>query len=92
MQSVIHKLPSLIIMTLIAYQEHLHQRSVCDPALVTLDEVHQENPVNPLEDYKYPDSEKMYSFASPGGALEESNKHSQIAFIHCSLFPIGYIV
>jgi len=54
-----------------------------------LDEVHQSNPVNPLEDYQDPDSEKMQSFESPGGALEESNKHSQIVFIHCSLFPIG---
>jgi hypothetical protein len=31
--------------------EHLHQRSVCDPEQeIILDEVHQLNPVSPLED------------------------------------------
>jgi hypothetical protein len=38
-----------------------------------LDEVHQSNPVELLEDYKDPDSGKMQSFESPGGALEECN-------------------
>ncbi len=64
---------------------HLHQCSVCDPsALEILDEVHQSNPVNPLEDcWESPD--KMHSFQSPRGALQESNKYSQIVFIECSL-------
>jgi hypothetical protein len=35
------------------------------------------------------DPGKMQSFQSPGGALEQSNKHNQIAFIDCSLFLIG---
>ncbi len=30
--------------------EHFHQCSVCEPALEILDEVHQSNPENPLED------------------------------------------
>jgi hypothetical protein len=47
--------------------DHLHQRSVCDPALEILDEVHQSNPVNPLKVYW--DLEKMHSFEIPGGAL-----------------------
>jgi hypothetical protein len=45
--------------------EHLHQRSLCDPALEILDEVHQLlNPVNPLEDCW--DDEKMHNFQIPG--------------------------
>jgi hypothetical protein len=68
----------------------LHQHSVCDLALEIFDEVHQENPVDSLEDCC--DPEKMCSFQSPGGALEQSDKHSQIVFIDCSLFLIGYIV
>ncbi len=70
--------------------ERLDQRSVCDLALEILDEVQQENPVDSLEDCC--DAEKMYSFQSPGGALERSDKHSQIVFIDCSLFLIGSIV
>jgi hypothetical protein len=30
--------------------EHFRQCSVCDPPVEILDEVHQSNPVNPLED------------------------------------------
>ncbi len=67
--------------------ERLHQRSVCDIALEILDEVQQENPVDSLEDFC--DPEKMYSFQSPGGGLKQSDKHSQIVFIDCSLFLIG---
>jgi hypothetical protein len=40
--------------------EHLHQRSVCDPDLKILDEVHQLNPVSPLEDGW--DPENIHSF------------------------------
>ncbi len=36
--------------TMSSLVEHLHQCSVCDPPVETLDEVHQSNPVNPLED------------------------------------------
>jgi hypothetical protein len=35
------------------------------------------------------DPEKMHGLQSPGGALEVSNKQSQIVFIDCSLFLIG---
>jgi hypothetical protein len=31
--------------------EHLHQCSVCDPAMETSDEVHMSDPVNPLETF-----------------------------------------
>jgi hypothetical protein len=47
--------------------DHLHQRSVRDPALKILDEVHEYNPVDPLE--LFWDPEKMHSFESPGAAL-----------------------
>jgi hypothetical protein len=61
--------------------------------LEILDEVHQsKNPVNPLEDY-WDRVKKCTAFIqSPAGAREQSSKHSEIVFIHCSLFPIGYIV
>ncbi len=73
--------------------EHLHQRSVCDTALEILDEVHQsKNPVNPLEDYLDRVKKCRAFIQSPAGALEQSSKHSEIVFILCSLFPIGYIV
>ncbi len=55
--------------------EQLHQRSVCDPALEMLDESHEYNPVNPLDDCLRPE--------------KESDKHSQIVFSDCSLFLIG---
>ncbi len=57
----------------------LHQHSVCDPVLEILDVVHQSNPMNPLE-------EECTAFQSSGGALEQSNKHSQIIFIDGSQF------
>jgi hypothetical protein len=44
--------------------EHLHQRSVCDPELEILDEVHQLNPASPLEDCW--DLESMHSLQTPG--------------------------
>ncbi len=31
--------------------EHLHQCSACDPGLGIVDEVHQSNPANPLEEF-----------------------------------------
>jgi hypothetical protein len=43
--------------------EHLHQRSVCDPALEILGEVDEPNPVNPLEDCW--DPEKLHNFPEP---------------------------
>jgi hypothetical protein len=47
--------------------------SVCDPAswmrFIGL------NPMNPMEDCS--DPEKLYTFQSPGAALEHSNKHGQ---------------
>jgi hypothetical protein len=46
------------------FLEHLHQHSVCDPALEILDQVHQLNTVNPLEDCWH--AEKNHSFQSPG--------------------------
>jgi hypothetical protein len=56
---------------------------VFSPALEILDEVQQSNAVNPLEDFCAP--ERMHSFHSPGGALEQSNKYNQIVF----MFLIG---
>jgi hypothetical protein len=53
------------------------------------DEVHWLNP-NPMEDCS--DPEKLYTFQSPGAALEHSNKHSQNVFIDCFMFLIGYIL
>jgi hypothetical protein len=58
-----------------------------DLELEILDEVQQSNAVNPLEDFC--DPERIHSFHSPGGALEQSNKYNQIVFIDCSLFLIG---
>jgi hypothetical protein len=55
--------------------EHLPQCSVCDSALEISFEVHQLNPVNPLEDYWDPEK-KAHLFR----ALEEFNKHNQIVF------------
>jgi len=46
--------------------EHLHQCSVCDPALGILDEVHQSNPVTPLED----GTPKRHSFPEPWKTVE----------------------
>jgi hypothetical protein len=43
--------------------------------------------VNPLEDCW--DPENNHNFQSLGGALEQSNKHSEIVFIDCSLSLIG---
>jgi len=58
------------------YLEYLHQCSVCDPDLQLLDEIHRvqiqcihwRNILGPRKNY-------MHSFHSPGGALEQSNKH-----------------
>jgi hypothetical protein len=61
--------------------------SVCDPALEVVHEVHHSNPVNPLEDFW--DPEKVHKLQSLGGALEQSNRLSQIVFIDFSLFLIG---
>ncbi len=47
-------------------QQHLHQCSVCNPALEILDEGHQSSS---LEDFW--DPENKYSFHSLGGVLEE---------------------
>jgi len=71
--------------------EHLHQCSGCDPALEILDEVHQSNPVNLLllEDCWDPEIFLNLSVQSPGGVLEQSNKHNPIVLIDCSLFLIG---
>jgi hypothetical protein len=72
--------------------EHLHQRSVCDPALKILEEVHHSNPANPLEDSCKPENvhtafrERLWRASR--GALEQANKHSQMVFIDCSLFLI----
>jgi len=53
-----------------------------------LDEVQYSNPVNPLEEYS--GTLKTFTgFQSPGGAIEQSNKHSQILFIDCPLFLLG---
>jgi hypothetical protein len=70
--------------------EHLHQCSVCDTALEILVDFHEsKNPVNPLEDY-WDRVKKCTAFIqSPAGALEQSSKHSEIVFIHCSLFPLA---
>ncbi len=46
--------------------EHLHQRSVCEPAREILIQVHQSNPVNPLEDFCDPES--RHNFQSPRSA------------------------
>jgi hypothetical protein len=43
--------------------------------------------VNPLEESW--DPEKYTAFQSPGGAIEQCNKHGQIVFIDCALFLIG---
>jgi hypothetical protein len=65
--------------------EHLHQHSVCDPALEILDEVHQwirwaGRLLGP---------EKNHSFQSREEDLEQCKKHSQIVFVDCSMFLIG---
>jgi len=66
--------------------EHLHQHSVCDPALEILDEVYQSNLVDPVESSESTGNPKnLIAFR----ALEQSNKDSQIVFIDCSLFLIG---
>jgi len=63
------------------YRPHLlHQGSVSYVTLEIFNEVHQSNPVNPLETLK-----KSTGFR----ALEESNNRSPIIFFHCSLFVIG---
>jgi hypothetical protein len=66
-----------------SYIEHLHLWPECDPAQEILAEVEQSNPEDSLEDYCNP--EKTHSFQRPDGAVEESNKHSEIVFIDCSL-------
>jgi hypothetical protein len=65
---------------------HVHQRSVRDPALEILDEVHEPSSVNPLENYYNP--EKLHSFQSPGWDLEQFNKRNQIIFIDHSFFSL----
>ncbi len=44
-------------------------------------------PVDPLED-DCCDPEKIHIFQTPGGALEQCNKHTQVVFIDCFLFLI----
>jgi hypothetical protein len=51
--------------------------------LEILDEVHQSNLVNPLEEECW-DLETMHMFQSPG-----TTEHTQIVFIDISLFPIS---
>jgi hypothetical protein len=58
--------------------------SMWPPALEIFDKVHQSNRGS---DHWHP--ENLHRLRSPRGALEESNKHSQIVFIDCSLFLIG---
>lgn len=41
-----------------------------------VDEVHWLNPMNPMEDCSNP--ENLYTFQSPGAALEHSNKHGHV--------------
>jgi hypothetical protein len=65
--------------------EHLHQHSVCDPALEILDEVHQW--IRRAGRLLGP--EKNHSFQSREEDLEQCKKHSQIAFVDCSMFLIG---
>jgi hypothetical protein len=79
--------PSFAVDRCIKLPEHLHQCLVCGPALKILDEVQLSYPVNPPEDCCDPG--KMHSFQGPAGALEESNKYSQIVFTDCSLFLMG---
>jgi hypothetical protein len=50
-----------------------------DSALEILDEVQELKPADPLEDYYHP--ENLHSFQSPEGALEQSNRYSQIVSI-----------
>jgi len=66
-----------------ACSKHLDERSVCDPALEMLAEVHQSSPVNPLKTLKNPTALR---------ALERCNKDSQIVFTDFSLCLIGYMV
>lgn len=63
-----------------APREYLDHCRVYEPALEILDEVQELNPVDPLEDnYSHP--EKIHNFQSPEGALEQSNRYSQIVSI-----------
>jgi hypothetical protein len=55
-----------------------------------LDEVHQSNSVPWTPDGTL--LEENHSFHSPGGAMEQCNKQSQIVFNDFRLFLIGYIV
>ncbi len=47
-----------------------------------------QNPVYPLEECSGT-LKTCTRFQSPGGAIEQSNKHSQILFIDCALFLLG---
>jgi hypothetical protein len=47
----------------------------------------QSNLVNSLEDCC--DREKLHNVQNPAGALKQSNEHSQVVFIDCSLFLIS---
>jgi hypothetical protein len=68
------------------FLEHLHQLSVCYPALEILDEVQESNPMN-ICTRRLCDPAKMHNFESPEWALKQSNKKlSQIVFMDCSLF------
>jgi hypothetical protein len=49
-----------------------------------LDEVHESNEVNLLLEDCW-DPEKLHTFQSSGGVLEQSNKHNPNVFIDCSL-------
>jgi hypothetical protein len=48
-------------------------QNASDPTLEIFDEVHESNPVNPLEDSWHP--ENMHRLQSAGG--EQTNKYSQ---------------
>jgi hypothetical protein len=54
-----------IYMHVLPCLEHLHQRSVCDPALEILDEVQKSDPAASLEECC--DPETIHSFQSTGG-------------------------
>jgi len=65
--------------------EHLHQYSVCDPALEILAEV---SSVHPVEDWW--ELENNYSFQrAPEAPWKSLNNQSLIVFIDCSLFLLG---
>jgi hypothetical protein len=65
--------------------EHLHQCSVCEPALEILDEVHDSNPVK----IHWKTSGTLKTGPTFRATMDQYNKHSEIVFIDSSLFLIG---